>query len=194
MGAVVPRRHVGRAGDSLGVAIVADGIAGHGGAGCLGGHTVRPAGFRTSPVAKPVSTAIPAKRFSTVVGWSSWDPFGFCFGFDFGFSFGLKCKSFRTPAARGFISFDKRQKKRTKEKRFPRQNELGKRVFPGFSDSPSMARSENSGHPCPLPSGSACIPDALGRTAEPSGSLAPICRETSNRHSREGGNPASLLQ
>ena len=87
----------------------------------------------------------------------------------------LKGNSFRTPAARGFISFGKRHcacdarangeagpkgerqrresKKRTKEKRFSRQGELGERVFPGFSDSPSMARSENGGPPARRPTG-----------------------------------------
>jgi hypothetical protein len=32
----------------------------------------------------------------------------------------IEGKSFRSPRASGFISFDERQKKRTKEKRFPR--------------------------------------------------------------------------
>jgi hypothetical protein len=53
-----------------------------------------------------------------------------------------------------FISFDKRQKKRTKEKRFPRRSSPRVSLLSGFFDSPSMARSKNGAHPCAPPSGS----------------------------------------
>ncbi|WP_226469193.1 hypothetical protein [Luteimonas panaciterrae] len=52
-----------------------------------------------------------------------------------------------------FISFGKPQKKRTKEKRFSRHSNPNAGSTPGFSDSPSLARSENGGHPARRPSG-----------------------------------------
>jgi hypothetical protein len=52
-----------------------------------------------------------------------------------------------------FISFDKRQKKRTKEKRFPRQSSPRVSLLSGFFDSPSWLGRKTAHIPVRRPSG-----------------------------------------
>ncbi|HRO26752.1 MAG TPA: hypothetical protein PLD19_04860 [Luteimonas sp.] len=94
-------------------------------------------------MAPPVASMLSSQRklevlFNSAQRWSSiWT---------LAFAFDLKSKSFRTPAARGFISFWKAQKE-TKQRKtlFPQVHKLAADTALGFSDSASCLGRKTAG-------------------------------------------------